>query len=469
MERIAITPGLQHEYFFKFISGKGGFLVLALRVITVFLLIASVAPTEALAQDSVNEPQFDGLSTLWVLLAAFLVFFMQAGFGMVEAGLIRTKNAGNVLMKNLLDFCFAALGYFAFGYAIMYGTDGMLVGTSGWFLMGAESPVDGVPLEAFWLFQAVFAGTVATIVSGAVAERTRFVSYLIYSFLISAFVYPVVGHWVWGGGWLSKLNFHDFAGSTVVHAVGGVTALVAAWMLGPRFGRFNADGSPNVISGHSMPLVTIGVFILWFGWYGFNAGSTLGMDDPGAVARIAMTTTLSASAGGITAMITAWVRYGKPDLTLALNGSLAGLVGITAGCAVVTPGASIYIGLVAGILVVFGIEWLNKIQVDDPVGAIPVHGLCGVWGTLAVGLFGQTALGSPANGLFYGGGFGQLGIQFLGVAACLGFTAVAMWVVFKAIQSVVGLRVSHETELRGLDWDEHGMESYSGFQIFTTE
>ena len=251
--------------------------------------------------------------------------------------------------------------------------------------------------------------------------------------------------------------------------MGGITALVAAALVGPRIGRFNADGTANAIGGHSLPLGMLGVFILWFGWYGFNAGSTLGMSEPGTVARVAMTTTLAACAGSITAMVTAWVKYGKPDLTLALNGALAGLVGITAPCAVVTPGASIFIGLIAGILVIYGIEWLNKIRVDDPVGAVAVHGLCGVWGTLAVGLFGLASLGAPTDGLFYGGGFGQLGIQFLGVFACLAFTAVAMWFVFKTIDSVVGLRVSHETELRGLDIDEHGLESYSGFQIFLTE
>jgi len=440
-----------------------------LRVALLVLAFLVLGSSDAAAQEAAAEGGFDAVSTLWVLLAAFMVFLMQAGFGMVEAGFIRSKNAANVLMKNVLDFCFAALGFFVFGYAIMYGGDGLIVGTSGWFLSGQSSPVDGLPLEAFWLFQAMFAGTVATIVSGAVAERMKFVSYLAYSFIISAFVYPVVGHWVWGGGWLSGIGFHDFAGSTVVHVVGGVTALVAAMLLGPRFGRFNADGSANAIGGHSLPLGMLGVFILWFGWYGFNAGSTLGMSEPGTVARIAMTTTLAASAGSIAAMVMAWVKYGKPDLTLALNGALAGLVGITAPCAVVTPGASIFIGFAAGVLVIYGIEWLNKAQIDDPVGAIPVHGLCGVWGTLAVGLFGLTSLGAPADGLFYGGGFGQLGIQFLGVAACLAFTTVAMWIVFKAIDSVVGLRVSHETELRGLDLDEHGLESYSGFQIFLTD
>jgi Amt family ammonium transporter len=412
---------------------------------------------------------FNALDTLWILLAAILVFFMQAGFGMVEAGLIRSKNAANVLMKNLMDFCFAALGFYMFGYAIMYGTEGLLVGSDGWFMFGVDSAVGSLPTEVFWLFQAVFAGTAATIVSGAMAERMKFVAYLTYSFLLTAFIYPVVGHWVWGGGWLAGLDFHDFAGSTVVHAVGGIAALVGAWMLGPRIGRFKEDGSPRVISGHNLPLVMIGVFILWFGWYGFNAGSTLGMGDPGVVGRIAMNTTLAPAVGAIAAMVTAWVKYGKPDLTIALNGALAGLVGITAPCAVVSSGAAIYIGLVAGVLVVYGIDWMNKLQIDDVVGAFPVHGLCGIWGTLAVGLFGREMLGAPTNGLFYGGGFGQLGIQSLGVIACLAFTAAAMWVVFKMIDAVIGLRVSKETELRGLDQDEHGMESYSGFVIFTTE
>jgi Amt family ammonium transporter len=388
---------------------------------------------------------------------------------MVEAGLVRTKNATNVLFKNLLDFCFAALGYFAFGYALMYGGDGPLLGTEGWFLVDATSPVDGVPLHAFWLFQAMFAGAAATIVAGAVAERMRFVAYLAYSFVISATIYPIVGHWVWGGGWLAELNFHDFAGSTVVHAVGGVSALIGARMLGPRFGRFNADGSPNVIGGHSMPLVTLGVFILWFGWYGFNAGSTLGFSDPETISRVAINTTLAPSLGAIVAMGVAWARYGTPDLTIALNGALAGLVGITAPCAVVSPAASLAIGGFAGGLVVFGVDWLNRLRIDDPVGAVPVHGMCGVWGTLAVGLFGQATLGAPADGLFLGGGFGQLGTQFLGVFACLGFTAVSMWAVFKTIDATVGLRVDHETELRGLDIDEHGQEAYGGFQIFTTE
>ena len=431
-----------------------------------FAPILNDAPFLTAVQDA---PQYDGLSTLWILIAAVLVFFMQAGFSVLEAGLVRTKNAGNVLMKNLLDFCFASLAYFIFGYAIMYGTEGLLFGTEGWFLVGVESPVGGLPVEVFWLFQAVFAGAAATIVAGAVAERMKFTSYLAYSFILSAFIYPIAGHWVWGGGWLSSLGFHDFAGSTVVHAVGGVTGLVGAWLLGPRIGKFNQDGSPNAIGGHSLPLASLGVFILWFGWYGFNAGSTLGMAEPDVVARVAINTTLAPSIGAVAAMAVSWIKYSKPDLLLALSGALAGLVAITAPCAAVSPGSALWIGAIAGVLVVYGIAWIDAIRVDDPVGAVAVHGICGIWGTLAVGLWGTQAFGASSDGLFMGGGFGALGIQTLGLIACLAFTAITMWIVFKAIDSTLGLRVSRETELRGLDLDEHGIESYSGFQIFTTE
>ncbi|MCO4769815.1 MAG: ammonium transporter [Deltaproteobacteria bacterium] len=423
----------------------------------------------AASEDAEQVTSFNALDTLWVLMAAILVFFMQTGFGMIESGLVRAKNASNVLMKNLVDFSFAALGFFAFGYAIMFGGSGAFVGTTGWFLVGAESAADGVPVEAFWLFQAVFAGTAATIVSGSVAERFKFTSYMLVSFLVTAFLYPVVGHWVWGGGWLGDYGFHDFAGSTVVHAVGGSCALVAAYLVGPRLGRFREDGTVAPILGHNLPIATLGMFILWVGWYGFNAGSTLGMGDPALVARIALNTTLAPAAGVLTAMTVAWVRFGKPDLSIALNGALGGLVGITAPCAVVGAGSSIAIGVVAGFIVVWGIDLLNKVRIDDPVGAIPVHGFNGVWGTLAVGLFGQQALGSPSDGLFLGGGFAQLGSQALGVVACVSFTLAAAWVMLKAVDSVMGLRVSHETELKGLDLDEHGVESYGGFQIFLTD
>ncbi|MGE0706560.1 MAG: ammonium transporter [Planctomycetota bacterium] len=436
------------------------------------LLFLLAFPAMAWAGPAGGAHKYDALDTLWVLLAAFLVFFMQAGFGMVEAGLIRAKNATNILMKNLLDFCFASVGFFICGYALMFGGKGAIMGTEGFFLAGATVPETAptLPLHAFWLFQAVFVGAAATIVAGGVAERMKFSAYLAYSFVISAFVYPIVGHWVWApGGWLGNLGFHDFAGSTVVHALGGFTALIGAWMVGPRLGKYGPDGTPRAIGGHNMPLVALGVFILWLGWFGFNPGSTLGMKDPELVARIAINTNLAASAAAVSGMLTAWVKFKKPGLDLALNGALAGLVGITAGCASVSPGSALFIGIAAGVLSVFGVGWLDRLQVDDPVGAVPVHCLCGIWGTLAVGLWGQKSLGAPHDGLFYGGGVHQLGVQLLGVAACLGFVGVSMGIVFKAIDSIIGLRVDEETELCGLDIGEHGMESYSGFQIFVTE
>ncbi|MFT7518327.1 MAG: Amt family ammonium transporter [Kiritimatiellia bacterium] len=438
------------------------------RVPFLAMLALCASPVAAFAAEPEVAASFSPIDTMWVLLAAVLVFLMQAGFGMVEAGLIRSKNSVNVLTKNVLDMCTATLAYFLCGYAIMFGAGTAFFGTTGWALIGAESAADGVPLEAFWLFQAVFAGAAATIVSGAVAGRMRFVAYLIYSFLITALVYPIVGHWVWGGGWLAELNFHDFAGSTVVHGVGGTAALVGAWMLGPRIGRFTKDGS-KVIAGHSMPLVTLGVIMLWFGWYGFNAGSTLSFSDPQTVARIAMNTTMAPAAGAITAMITAWLWFGKPDLSITLNGVLAGLVAVTAPCAVIDPASAMLIGAVAGVLVVVGIRAMEMLRIDDPVGAVPVHCFNGIWGTLAVGLLGREALGAPADGLFFGGGVGQLGVQALGVAACFGFTALSMLVVFKAIDLVIGLRVDELTEVAGLDLHEHGMEAYSGFQIFNND
>lgn len=409
-----------------------------------------------------------GLDTVWVLIAAFLVFFMQAGFGMVEAGFIRAKNTCNILTKNFLDFCMASIGFYIFGYAIMFGTGNGFVGLKGWFLIGAESGAN-VPMYAFWLFQAAFCGAAATIVAGGMAERMKFPAYLIYSFIISAFIYPIVGHWIWGGGWLSKLGFSDFAGSTVVHAVGGFAALIGTIILKPREGKYNKDGSPNAILGHSIPLASLGVFILWFGWFGFNPGSTLGVGNGNLIARVAINTNLAAAIGGITAMFTVWKRFGKPDLSMAMNGALAGLVAITAPCAFVEPWAAIIIGFVAGIIVVFGVVLLDKLKIDDPVGAVPVHGLNGLWGTLAIGIFGQKVLGVANNGLLYGGGLKQLGIQFLGVSSVIVFIIISMGIVFKLIDVFIGLRVKREDELKGLDITEHGMESYAGFQVFTTE
>jgi Amt family ammonium transporter len=422
----------------------------------------------ALADNTTTASSYNVIDTFWILLTAFLVFFMQAGFALVEVGMVRAKNAANIMMKNLMDFCVGSIGFFIFGYAIMFGGTDPLFGTTGWFLSGAES-IPGIPLYAFWMFQAAFCGTAATIVSGGVAERMKFSSYLIYSFIISAFIYPIVGHWVWGGGWLAKLNFHDFAGSTVVHAIGGFTALVGTMLLKPRIGKFNSDGSPNLIAGHNMTLVTVGVFILWLGWFGFNPGSTLGFADPVQVGRITVNTSLAAAAGAIAGMLVSWAKSGKPDLALTLTGTLAGLVGITAPCSVVNPINAIFIGSIAGVISVYGVYFLDRVGIDDPVGAISVHGFGGVFGTLAVGLFGQASLGSPNDGLFYGGGFYQLGIQALGTSVSVIFVMVTMWIVFKALDSFIGLRVSEKEELMGLDLTEHGMESYSGFQIFLTE
>lgn len=409
-----------------------------------------------------------GLDTVWVLMAAFLVFFMQAGFGMVEAGFIRAKNTCNILTKNFLDFCIASIGFFVFGYAIMFGDGNMFIGLKGWFLAGAKSGC-GIPLYAFWLFQAAFCGAAATIVAGGVAERMKFSAYLVYSFIISAFIYPIVGHWIWGGGWLSNIGFSDFAGSTVVHALGGFAALVGTTMLKPRIGKYNPDGSVNAIAGHSIPLASLGVFILWFGWFGFNPGSTLSVGNGDLIARVAINTNISAAMGGIVALVTVWKKFGKPDLSMAMNGALAGLVAITAPCAFVEPWAAILIGGIGGFIVIKGVILLDKLHIDDPVGAVPVHGFNGIWGTLAVGIFGRASLGLANNGLLYGGGFKQLGIQFLGVTSVVIFIVITMKIVFKIIDKTIGLRVSRDEELKGLDISEHGMESYSGFQIFVTE
>ncbi|MBU1045333.1 MAG: ammonium transporter [Candidatus Omnitrophica bacterium] len=432
-------------------------------VLTIFM----ISPF-AFAADTSMAEVVRGLDTVWVLIAAFLVFFMQAGFGMVEAGFIRAKNTCNILTKNFLDFCMASIGFFVFGYAIMFGTGNGFMGMQGWCLSGAQSGAN-IPLAAFWLFQAAFCGAAATIVAGGMAERMKFVSYLAYSFIISAFIYPIVGHWVWGGGWLSGLGFADFAGSTVVHAVGGFAALIGTIILKPREGKYNKDGSANAISGHSIPLASLGVFILWFGWFGFNPGSTLGVGNGDLIARVAINTNLAAAAGGIVAMLTVWKMFGKPDLSMAMNGALAGLVAITAPCAFVDSWAAIVIGAVGGVLVVLAVVLLDKLHIDDPVGAFPVHGVNGVWGTLSVGIFGKQALGLAHEGLIYGGGFTQLAIQLLGVATVAVFILITMGTVFKILNSTIGLRVSREEELRGLDICEHGMESYAGFQIFVTE
>ncbi len=434
------------------------------------ILLSMMFSSEATANEqSVSIEQISqGLDTVWVLLGAFLVFFMQAGFGMVESGFIRAKNTCNILTKNFLDFCMASLGFFLIGYGLMFGDGNGFMGLKGWCLYGLEQTTSGLPLYAFWLFQAAFCGAAATIVAGGMAERMKFPAYLIYSFIISAFIYPIVGHWIWGGGWLSEMGFADFAGSTVVHTVGGCAALVGTSILKPREGKYAIDGKPNVLAGHNIPLASLGVFILWFGWFGFNAGSTLGVTDGSSIARVAINTNLAAALGGIAAMVTVWKRFGKPDLSMAMNGALAGLVAITAPCAYVEPWAALVIGIIAGYAVVRGVELLDKLRIDDPVGAFPVHGICGIWGTLCVGIFGKQALGLANNGFIYGGNPMQLGIQIVGSASTVAFIVISMSIVFRLIDLTVGLRISREEELRGLDIGEHGMEAYGGFQIFST-
>lgn len=425
------------------------------------------------------------LDTLWVAIAAFLVFFMNAGFGMLETGFCRQKNAVNVLSKNLIVFALASIAFWAIGFGIMFGNGSNLFGTSGFFLSGADnSPLTGdayqgvfsslswagVPLAAKFLFQLAFAGTAATIVSGAVAERIKFVDFLIFSLLLVGIAYPVTGHWIWGGGWLSEFGFWDFAGSTVVHSVGGWAALMGAAFLGPRLGKYQ-DQQVVAIPGHNMSIATLGCLILWLGWFGFNPGSTMAA-DANAIAHIAVTTNMAAAAGAVGATGTAWIYLGKPDLSMIINGVLAGLVAITASCAYVSIPASLIIGFIGGVLVVFSVTLFDKIRIDDPVGATSVHLVCGIWGTLAVGLwsvgpgiyswYGEGA--GPTAGLFAGGGLGQLFIQLVGILSVGGMTVVLssiFWLFLKA--AFGGIRVSREEELEGLDISEHGMEAYHGF------
>jgi Amt family ammonium transporter len=435
-------------------------------------LVALVLPSAGFAQDSAPEflSQQNG-NVMWTLIAAILVMFMQAGFAMVETGLTRAKNAGNILMKNMFDFSAGSVAFFLVGFALMFGDDiGGFIGFSNFGLSEASTAdADGLWKYTFWFFQCVFAATAVTIVSGAIAERTKFVSYLFLSFLVTAVVYPISGHWIWGGGWLSKLDapMIDFAGSTVVHSVGGWIAMAGALVLGPRIGKYTKDGVARAIPGHNLPLVALGVFILWFGWFGFNPGSTTAAT--GTIGLIAVTTNLAAAMAALSAMTTAWLRYGKPDVSMSLNGVLAGLVAITAGCANVSPMAALIIGFGAGILVVLSIEFLDKVlKIDDPVGAISVHGVCGAFGTLCVGLFASPDFGGTA-GLFYGGGITQLITQIIGVGAVFVWAFGSGLVLFALLKITVGIRVTAEEELKGLDLTEHGSEAYSGFQIFITE
>jgi len=448
----------------------------------------------AVAQDAAPTPQDKvtqdlqslrvGLDTLWVCVAAFLVFFMNAGFCMLETGFCRQKNAVNVLSKNLIVFALSTLAFWAIGFGLMFGDGNPFFGINGWFLAGADnSPVTGdayqgvfsalnwtgVPLTAKFLFQLVFAGTAATIVSGAVAERVKFVDFLIFSLLLVGIAYPITGHWIWGGGWLAKAGFWDFAGSTVVHSVGGWGALMGAALLGPRLGRYQ-DGASVAMPAHNMSIATLGCLILWLGWFGFNPGSTMAVSP--SIAHIAVTTNLAGAVGGIAATITAWLYLGKPDLSMIINGILAGLVAITASCAFVSMPWSAVIGLIAGVIVVFAVTFFDRIRIDDPVGAISVHLLCGIWGTLAVGLFAEGPGGAlnlyeadlgPARGFLLGGGFTQLWAQFLGVISVGGMTVLLTTIFWLVLKATLGIRVTPEEEFEGLDISEHGMEAYSGF------
>lgn len=427
------------------------------------------APDVAAAIALAEEVQ-TGVNTAWLLIAAFLVMFMQAGFAMVEGGFVRAKNNVNIMMKNVIDYVLGSLVFFFFGFGLMFGggEDASFIGTSFFAGSGLEPPD-----LAFVLFQTVFAATAATIVSGAVAERMKFSAYFVYSIVLCAVVYPIIGHWSWAGlfgdsaGWLEKMGFYDFAGSTVVHGVGGFAGLAGAIVLGPRLGKYNKDGSANVIQGHSMPLATLGVFILWFGWFGFNPGSQAAIGslaDVEAVSLIAINTNLAAAAGAVSALVLTWLLFKKPDLSMTLNGALAGLVAITAPCAGVDPIPAIIIGLIGGIVVVVGVLTLDKLKIDDPVGAVSVHGFGGLWGTLSYGFFAN-----DGSGLFTGGGLGQLGVQALGSLASMLTSFVVMFIIFNIVKATMGIRVSRAEELKGLDIGEHGQEAWGDFQIFNTK
>ncbi|AKL97601.1 ammonium transporter [Endomicrobium proavitum] len=401
---------------------------------------------------------FSSVDTLWVLFGAALVFFMQPGFAMLEAGLTRAKNAGNIVLKNLMDFAFGSLCYWAIGFGIMFGAGTAFVGVLDFFVHGNYAQT--FPTPAFLIFQTVFCATAATIVSGAMAERTKFTSYVIYSIVISAIVYPISGHWIWGGGFLAEMGFHDFAGSTTVHMVGGVAAFIGAALLGSRIGKYSKKGESQAIPGHSITLAALGVFILWFGWFGFNGASTVSMTGESIVsaASIFVTTNLAAAAAAAATLLLTWVRYKKPDVSMTLNGVLAGLVAITAGCDAVSPEGAVLIGLIAGVVVVFAVEFIDKVlKVDDPVGAVAVHGVCGALGTVLTGIFALD------GGLLYGGGLKMLSVQAFGVIVVAAWISVTMFITFFLLKKTIGLRVDKEEEVAGLDITEHGMIGYADF------
>jgi len=448
------------------------------RFTTASLFLLAMA-TPAITQAAIDPETKVALDTIWVLVTAFLVFFMNAGFALVESGLCRAKNAVNILAKNFVVFAASSLAFWAVGFALMFGDGTGFIGLSGWGLTGADnSPATadayqgvfsalnwtGVPLYAKFFFQLVFAGTAATIVSGAVAERIKFGSFVLFSFILVAVIYPIGGHWAWGGGWLSKLTvpFADFAGSTVVHSIGGWAALAGVIVLGPRIGKFGPDGVARAIPGHNMTSATLGALILWLGWFGFNPGSTMAA-DPTAIALVAINTNMAAAAGALASTVAAWLALGKPDLSMIINGTLAGLVAITAPCAFVGVGSSIIIGLAAGVLVVYAVLAFDKVKIDDPVGALSVHLVNGVFGTVCVGLF------ATDGGLFFGGGFGKTISQLVGVVAIGATTFAVSLAVWYLLKATVGIRVSRAEELEGLDSGEHGMEAYGGFVMHPKE
>lgn len=415
---------------------------------------------------------FSIADTLWVFLAAILVFFMNLGFASVEAGFARAKNTVNILSKNFIVFAVSSLGFLLLGWGLMFGGDNPFVGTEHLFILGNadnsfydNTLTSTVPFWGKFFFQLVFCGTAATIVSGAVAERVKYVSFIIFSFVLTLVIYPIVGHWIWGGGWLADLGFMDFAGDSAVHSVGGWAALAGAMILGPRIGKYGKDGKPKAIPGHNMSLAVIGLFVLWLGWFGFNPGSTMSFENPSDVMHILMTTNTAAIAAVLTSTITSWITMGKPDLGMTINGCLAGLVGITGGCAYVSIESSIIIGALSGILVVFAVMFFDKIKIDDPVGATSVHLGCGVFGTICVGLFAQEGVTSLStrNGLFFGGGFSLLGTQLLGIVAVGAFVFASSALVWFVLKKTIGIRVSREEEIQGLDIGEHGNVAYPDF------
>ena len=422
--------------------------------------------------------EFSAVNTIWVLLGAALVFFMQAGFSLCEAGFTRAKNTGNILMKNLMDFCIGTPCFWLFGFGVMFGTGTALFGWIDPMIMKDYSAIlpEGVPLWAYAIFQTVFCATSATIVSGAMAERTKFSAYCIYSAAISLIIYPVSGHWIWGGGWLAQLGFHDFAGSTAVHMVGGVCALIGAAILGPRIGKYDKEGKPRAILGHNVTAAALGVFVLWFCWFGFNGASTVGMDSDAQLSRaglIFFNTNIAAAVACCTTLIFTWIRYGKPDVSMTYNAALAGLVGITAGCDTVSPLGAAIMGIIFGFLIVLAVEFFDKkAKIDDPVGAISVHGVCGSVGSILLGLFSTGGVAEAdgslpvMKGLFYGGGFKFLGVQTLGVLTVIAYVGVVITIVFMVIKHTIGLRASAEDEIAGLDISEHGLlTAYAGIAM----